>query len=125
MSEKTTARITTDGKEITLSGDTVIAFSVTDAIKCAKGESKGFCANAGFFGYEIPKVIFSETMADMIGSLVSRLPNLNSTERSFLLYEIGERLEKKSMEIASNTPLLDKFEAFDESVKEMLKEIFG
>jgi hypothetical protein len=100
--EKTTARITVDGKEIEISADTIVVIGTNNAIKAAVGESDTVSTRLGFFGYEIPEKIFPDLMAGAFTRFVlNEYEELDHEEQGFLLYKLSKNLEEKSLEIGN------------------------
>lgn len=101
MNEKITAKFMMDGKEKTISGQTVVVFGINDVIDFVKKETDQVGVSVGLFGHDIPDKIYADIMSGILTGLTMQMyKELDPMRKGFLLYEIGEYLKEDGLRLA-------------------------
>lgn len=107
--ERTIVTVTAhDGSIKTFSGDTAIVFTVEKCNDFINGKVKQVEANTAFVGYDIPDIIFAETMGSLFSSFIATRQKEHPMIASFDLHEVSKIMEAYSKKISDETTYEEK-----------------
>ena len=99
MDKTTVTIVAPDGTTKEFTGDTVLAFTVSDIEDFLKEKVPYINATGAYVGNGIPEDIFAKTIAGLVGSLIEDSQDEHPAVAAFIIREVAQNLLERSEKI--------------------------
>lgn len=124
MNKKVNVTIEIQGeakKEVT--ADTVLCFTVERGEEILDGRGRVINANEIFYGADIPKPIFAETIGSLLAAFIETRQKEDPVNAAYNLHRISQILEEKSEELHRGATPEQRRKAMSEATENLLKAL--